>query len=248
MRTIRVFATAIGYIIYLMPFLRKVKATAKEDYQVREYDEFVHQYARNFSRKVMKASGSKVVISGEENLPESSFLLVSNHQANFDIITLLGYFNRPFGFVAKVELKRLPVVRSWMSEMGCLFLDRKDRRQSLKTFKEGIQLLKDGHHLAIFPEGTRSKGREMNDFKSGSFSLAKKANVPVVPVMIDGTYEIMEANGGKMKPSTVHLTICAPIEPSDYETMTLEEISKETRHRIEQAQRNLKETRSYQVI
>nr|WP_279401798.1 lysophospholipid acyltransferase family protein [Piscibacillus salipiscarius] len=87
----------------------------------------------------------------------------------------------------------------------------KNRRESVKTFKKGIELLKDGHPLVIYPEGTRSMGSNMLPFKSGSLALAKKAKVPVLPVMVDGTYKIMEENQNRIKKATVYMTICEPI-------------------------------------
>ena len=75
-----------------------------------------------------------------------------------DIPVLLGYLNKPIGFVSKAEIKKFPVVPTWMELMNCVFMDRSDRRQSLKAIKDGIELLKNGHSIVIFPEGTRSKG------------------------------------------------------------------------------------------
>ncbi|PMU48000.1 1-acyl-sn-glycerol-3-phosphate acyltransferase, partial [Pseudomonas sp. GP01-A3] len=83
--------------------------------------------------------------------------------------------NKPIGFIAKMEITKLPIVPGWMEQMHCVFMDRSDRRQSLKAIKDGVEKLKNGHSLVIFPEGTRSKGTQMGEFKSGSLHLATKS-------------------------------------------------------------------------
>ncbi|GAA0450420.1 lysophospholipid acyltransferase family protein [Alkalibacillus silvisoli] len=230
MRTIWTFTYAISFLFYAAIKLRQLKRKSTFEQQ-----ELIHKVPKQFGRQVVKKSGSKVIVKGEENIPEGSFLLVSNHQGNFDIFTLLGYFKKPFGFIAKIELNRIPVARPWMEYMGCLFLDRHDRRQSVETFKRGIELLRSGYNIAIFPEGTRTKSGQMDEFKEGSFSLARKAGVPVLPIMINGTYKAMEGNDNKIKPETFHLTICEPILPEEYSDMSLEELSEETKKRIQRA-------------
>ncbi len=115
------------------------------------------------------------------------------------------------GFVSKIEIKKMPLVNQWMEFIHCIFMDRNDMKQSLKTILEGISILKSGFSLVVFPEGTRSKSDTMRDFKPGSFKLALKAKVPIVPVTIDGSYKIMEKNNGKIKPAHVDVYIHKPI-------------------------------------
>src|SRR5699024_1808110 len=99
----------------------------------------------------------------------------------------MGYLGVPHGFIAKVELTKFPIVSQWMKEMKCIFMDRSDRRQSLQSIKEGINILKNGHSMVIFPEGTRSKSDAMGEFKAGSMTLATKSGVPIVPITISGS-------------------------------------------------------------
>ncbi|TFB13913.1 1-acyl-sn-glycerol-3-phosphate acyltransferase [Filobacillus milosensis] len=240
MRTLWSLIYGVIYVLYTALTLRKVRKLKREDYTREEYDQMIHEVPKRFARKFFKQSGSKMIVKGEENIPEGSYLIVGNHQANYDIFAYLGYFKEPFGFISKIEVSKLPIVRPWMEVMGCLFLDRDNRRQSVKTFKKGIELLRDGHPLAIFPEGTRSLGSEMLPFKSGSFSLAKKAKVPVLPVMIEGTYKIMEENKNRIKKATVHMAICEPISVEELEEMSLEEIAEETQRRIQHAMDEIK--------
>lgn len=80
---------------------------------------------------------------------------------------------------------------------------------------EGIKIIKEGHSLVIFPEGTRSKGGPLGEFKAGSFKLATKSKAPIIPVTMDGTYKLMEAQGGKVKPATVNVYIHPPVETAN---------------------------------
>lgn len=240
MRTIWSLVYGVIYVLYTGLVLKRLKKLNREDYSRAEYNRMVHKVPKQFARQFFKQSGSKVIIKGEENIPEAPYLIVGNHQANYDIFAYLGYFKEPFGFISKIEVSKIPIVKPWMEVMDCLFLDRKNRRESVKTFKKGIELLKDDHPLVIYPEGTRSMGSEMLPFKSGSFALAKKAKVPVLPVMIEGTYKIMEENKNRIKKATVYMTICEPISVEQVENMTLDELAEETQNRIQCALNDVK--------
>ncbi|MFC0014176.1 MULTISPECIES: 1-acyl-sn-glycerol-3-phosphate acyltransferase [Allobacillus] len=235
MRTLKTLIVSIYRVLRSVPTLKKIKKMDRENYSREEYNAIVHELPKKIGRRIFKSTGSKIVVNGDEKIHDSQVLFVSNHQGNFDIFALLGYLKKPFGFISKIEVKKIPIARTWMEKMDCLFLDRKDRRQSLKTFKQGIELLKDGHSLLIFPEGTRARRDELLEFKSGSLSLARKANVPVQPVMINGTYNIMEANNNRIRKGKVYLTVCDPILPEEYEHMSLDELADETKKRIQEA-------------
>lgn len=179
----------------------------------------IDKTARTWAKRLVAASGSKVQVSGAEFIPtDRSVLFVANHQSNFDIALLLGYVPRAKGFIAKIELANIPIVSAWMKKMHSLFLDRGNLRKSLLTMREAVEILKQGHSLVIFPEGTRSKSNTLAEFKKGSLSIAEKANVPVVPVTIIDTYKILEGNQGfRIKPTPVKLIIAKPIYPGELE-------------------------------
>lgn len=198
-----------------------------------EKDRLVHKTPDFFGKRMVGISGSTVEVKGLEHMPQDrAVLVVCNHQSNFDIPVLMGYLNKPIGFISKAEIKKIPIVAPWMELMNCVFMDRSDRRQSLQAIRDGIQLLKDGHSLVIFPEGTRSKGKEMGEFKTGSFHLAMKSGVPILPVTVDGTYNILEANGNKVKPAHVTLTVSKPIYAEQYKNLDLKDLAEHTRNVI----------------
>lgn len=180
-------------------------------------EERIASTARNWGKALIRVSGSKVEVFGAELVPENeAVLFVSNHQSNFDIALMLGFVPKAKGFIAKIELQKVPIASTWMTKMHSLFLDRQNMRQSVKIMREAVEVLKAGHSLVIFPEGTRSKSSRMGEFKRGSLSIAAKANVPIVPVSIVDSYKIMEGNNGiRIKPSTVEIHIMKPVYPAD---------------------------------
>lgn len=190
---------------------------------------------KDVSQKIINKTNSDVDVTGKEKLPDGPVLVVANHQGLFDILALLGHLGKPIGFIAKKEIKKLPVVSSWMELLHCVFIDRGDRRQSIKAINQGIANLKEGHSIVIFPEGTRGKGNKLNTFKSGSLRLATKANVPIVPVAIDGTHQLLEAGRGRVGTSTITLAINDPIYPSDYQDKKHSELAGELQMVIEQS-------------
>lgn len=189
----------------------------KKEQGEEEYQKYIHEGVTKWGKKRVEHSGSKVNISGIENIPDTNgILFVSNHQSNFDILALLGYLPKEKGFIAKKELSKIPVLSEWMTRINCLFLDRENLKQTAKIITEGIKYLKEGKNMVIFPEGTRSKGKPHRHFKGGSFKLATKSGAPIVPITIDGTYKIMEGNFlNAIKPANVNITIHKPIFVSE---------------------------------
>jgi 1-acyl-sn-glycerol-3-phosphate acyltransferase len=152
-------------------------------------------------------------------MPKGAVVIVANHQGSFDIPVLIGYVPKPFGFISKVEVLKIPIVGAWMLIMNCVFMDRSNRAKSAEAIGTGVEVLKQGHSLVIFPEGTRSKGGPVQNFKAGSVRLAMDAMVPIVPIAIDGTADILEKNKGIMKPADVKITILPPVSVDTYKSM-----------------------------
>ena len=173
-------------------------------------DTLVYKVTTAWANILLKVAGVKVNVHGLENLPKDrSVLFIGNHQGNFDIPIYMSKIPGLKGFVSKVEVQKIPGVRTWMKYMYCVFMDRSSIRKSGEAIIEGIKILKSNHSLVIFPEGTRSKGDTMGEFKAGSFKLATKSKAPIVPVTMNGSYKIMESNNKKwiLKPAEVDLYI-----------------------------------------
>ncbi|MDF2672576.1 MAG: 1-acyl-sn-glycerol-3-phosphate acyltransferase [Clostridiales bacterium] len=211
-RTIIWFIYFWLYLIYLIPHMMMVRYYDRKGDIVKR-DALVNQRVRLWARALVKLAGGKISVIGEENIPKDrSVVFISNHQGNFDIPILLGYINKPKAFIAKIETKKLPLISSWMREMKCVFMDRKDIRQSVQAINDGAEILREGYSLVIFPEGTRSKGENIGEFKHGSFKLATKAGVPIIPVTIKGSYKMMEQTKFIIRPGKVEIIISKPIE------------------------------------
>lgn len=207
MRTIYWYASFVITLLGTLPKLYKIKRLEKQG-KLQERDTYIYKASQKWMRGNLKRSGALVEVAGKENLPkEGPVVFISNHQGNFDIPLLMAYIDMPKGFISKIEAKKIPIVAKWMELIHCVFMDRSTLKGSAGAIIQGIKILKEGHSLVIFPEGTRSKGDQMGEFKAASFKLATKPGIPIVPVTIDGSYKIMEQNSNRIKPAHVKLTI-----------------------------------------
>lgn len=169
-------------------------------------------------RIILIISGVKKEVKGIDNVPkEEAVLYVSNHRSYFDI--LVGYTSVPTltGFVAKKEMRKLPFISIWMKYLNCLFLDRDNVREGLKTILEGVEHIKNGYSIFISPEGTRSQGSEMLPFKEGSFKMAEKTGCAIIPVAISNTDNIFENHMPFIKRAHVIIEFGKPIYPKELE-------------------------------
>lgn len=175
--------------------------------KVAERDALVKKNVTSWARFVVGLSGSTIEVIGEENVPsDTAVVFIANHQGDFDIPILLGYIEKSKAFISKIEILRIPVLSGWMKLMQCTFLDRKNMRQSVRAMAEAVLTVQRGYSLVVFPEGTRSRGRPVGEFKAGSFKLALKTGVPIVPVTIDGSWHLFEETR-LFKPAAVRVTV-----------------------------------------
>ena len=133
-------------------------------------------------RVIMFICGVKLTVIGEENVPKDvPVLYIGNHRSYFDIIITYSRCPRLTGYIAKDTMGKVPLLNIWMKRLYCLFLDRTDMKKGLKTILTGIDQIKTGISMCIFPEGTRNKTEdEMLPFKAGSLKLSEKTGCPIV--------------------------------------------------------------------
>ncbi|WP_099192582.1 lysophospholipid acyltransferase family protein [Tepidibacter mesophilus] len=211
-RTIKWFIYFWYSLIALTPDMKKVKKL-NEQGDIVQKDKIVYEKASNWAKNLVDLSGTRVSVIGEDNIPEDeAVLFVSNHQGNFDIPILLGFIKKPKAFVAKEELRKFPLLSTWMEYMNCIFLNRSNSRESIKAVKQGINNLKQGYSMVIFPEGTRSRDGELGEFKPGALKLATKSKASIVPITINGSKNIMTKGSFIIKPAEVEVIISKPIE------------------------------------
>ncbi|MGL4109836.1 lysophospholipid acyltransferase family protein [Clostridium sp. LP20] len=191
--------------------------------RVDEATEFIHKITHRWAKFIMKISGAKVTVRGLENIPkDQTVVFMANHQSHFDIPLIMSTIDVPKGFIAKKELEKWPGVSTWMKQIRCIFMDRDNLRKSAESIVQGINIIKSGYSMVIFPEGTRSKGGDTHDFKGGSFKLATKPKVPIVPITINGTYKLLEQNNSKIKAASVEVIIHPAV---DVKNLSKEEIN-----------------------
>jgi len=168
-----------------------------------------------WSKFVLKLAGAKVELLQRGTLPDGPALYASNHQGAFDIPLQIAYIDRPIVFIAKKELRRVPLIGDWMALSYSHFIDRENKRASLQTIRACIADLQAEESIIIYPEGTRSNSATMAPFKKGSLNIAVKAGVPIVPVAIIDSFKLKPVDKMVIRPSRIRMVICEPIPTKD---------------------------------
>ncbi|MFT4144940.1 MAG: lysophospholipid acyltransferase family protein [Mobilitalea sp.] len=167
-------------------------------------------------RVILFIAGVKSTVKGRSNIPKNEAVLyVANHRSYFDVLVAYASLPTLTGFMAKKEIAKIPILRTWMRLLQCLFLDRSDIKQGLKTILQGIEQIKAGYSIFISPEGTRSQGPEMLPFKEGSFKMAEKTGCAIIPVSISNTDEVFENHMPWIRSAHVIIEYGTPIYPKD---------------------------------
>ena len=170
--------------------------------------------------------GVTVEVRGLEKIDLSRpYIFAANHQSQFDIFALQGYSGFDFRWMAKKELFRIPLFGWGMKLAGYIPVDRSGGKKALKSLDEAAQRIAGGTSVIIFPEGTRSRDGEIHPFKAGGMVLAIKSKVPLVPVAIHGTYEVLPKGKLLAKPGNVIIIIGDPIETAGYTKKQKQELA-----------------------
>ena len=177
----------------------------------------VHQIARIWARGILLVSRIKVTVHGLANIdPSQSYVYMSNHQSNFDIPVLLAYLPVQFRWLAKAELFKIPIFGRAMRGAGYVKIDRFNQESAFESLNEAAAKMKNGVSVMLFPEGTRSRDGNIRPFKKGGFIMALDAGVPIVPVILLGTWTIMDKSSLRINTGEVSLNIQTPIATADY--------------------------------
>ncbi len=176
-----------------------------------------------------------VNVKGKENIQKNtSYIVVPNHQSMYDIFLIYGWLGLDIKWIMKKELAKIPGLGFGSKKVGHIFLDRSNQRAALKSLEEAKKKLVNGTSVVIFPEGTRSKTGKLIPFKRGAFKLAIDLNLPLLPVTINGTRNIMpHPSGMNIMPGKASLTIHKPIELAELTEKDLPGLMKHVKHAIE---------------
>jgi 1-acyl-sn-glycerol-3-phosphate acyltransferase len=171
-----------------------------------------------------------VTVSGRENIDiKQSYVVIANHQSAFDIFVLYGFLDIDFKWVMKQELRKLPGIGIGCEKVGHIFIDRFDHESALKALSTAKEKIVNGTSIIFFPEGTRSSDGIIRDFKKGAFKMALDLDLPILPVTIIGTKEILPNKTLNLFPGKALMKIHEPISVKDYSDENINELIKKAR-------------------
>ncbi len=177
--------------------------------------------ARDWSRQILRAAGTPVTVEGLEHVPRGQPLVyASNHSSMFDIWALCATLPGSVRFVAKRELTRIPLLGGAMRAAGHIAIDRALKKRAFEAYGQVAATIRRGFSAVVFPEGTRSRTGELLPFKNAPFALAVTAQVPIVPVYVHHTFEILPKGRYVLRPKPIRLLVARPIPTAG---MTLED-------------------------
>jgi 1-acyl-sn-glycerol-3-phosphate acyltransferase len=190
--------------------------------------------ARSWARFLLWGSGVKVRVEGLEKIaPQGSYLFVSNHLSYMDSPVILASIPVQFRFLAKHGLFQIPLLGTHLARAGHIPVPREDARAAVKTMTTAAQVIRDrGVSLLIFPEGGRSPAGDLQEFKEGAAYIAIRAGVPLVPIALHGTYEILPFGSGHVRSGQVTMRVGDPIPTDQLQLRDRGRVTAEVRDRI----------------
>jgi len=172
-----------------------------------------HYYAKLWGKMALLANRVKVKVEGMEQLSgKGPYIFMSNHQGYYDIFALLSHLPYQFKWLAKKELFSVPFLGWTMAAVGYISVDRGGTRDTVEAMNEAAQKIRDGMSVVIFPEGSRSPDGSIQPFKKGGFTLAIKSKVPIVPVAISGSRDIIPKGKLAVTAGEIRIAVAHPIE------------------------------------
>ncbi|MGQ0560961.1 MAG: lysophospholipid acyltransferase family protein [Gemmatimonadota bacterium] len=196
------------------------------------YDRIAHAWGR----WIIWASGVRVVVEGEENVrPDCAQIIASNHQSWYDVFALAAILPKRFRFIAKAELRRIPLFgRAWESA-GHISIRRQDRAKAIAALDAAARLVRsDNSAIMIFPEGTRSPTGCLLPFKKGAFMLGLQTGLEIGPAAVIGSRAVQKKNDWRVHAGTIIVRFGEPIDSSQFDEAHREQLSELVRARIEQ--------------
>ena len=179
--------------------------------------EFVHKVQQFWSRSFFWLMFLPVSVDGTEHIkPGQSYVFVANHQSMFDVWLVYGWLPVIFKWLMKAELRKIPFVGTGCKAAGHIFVDRRNAKAAMESLKEVERQLVNGVCTVIFPEGTRSKDGEVGRFKRGAFQIAWDLGLPVIPLSLDGCFEVLPKGKPFVHRHAVHMHIGEAIDLKKY--------------------------------
>jgi 1-acyl-sn-glycerol-3-phosphate acyltransferase len=197
--------------------------------------EMVRWISESYMRSILWSCGVTVEAAGLENLrADQPYVFMSNHRSVFDIAAMVVTNPTNWRFVAKKELVWIPIFGWAMALAGHIIVDRSNRARSVRSLERAAERVRGGLSVIIFPEGTRSRTREMGPFKSGGFHLAIQAGVPIVPVSIWGSDQITPKSSLRIESGSIGMFYGKPIATESLAVEDRGALKEEVRQTIQQ--------------
>jgi 1-acyl-sn-glycerol-3-phosphate acyltransferase len=202
----------------------------------------VHHYARLWGKAALMANRVKVRMEGMEHLEgRGPYIFMSNHQGSYDVFALLGHLPFQFKWLVKKELFSIPFFGWTMAAAGYISVDREGTRETVDAMNEAAQRIREGMSVVIFPEGSRSPDGSIQPFKKGGFTLAIKSKVPIVPIAIKGSRDIMPKGKLTTAPGQIRMRVGRPIETQHYSLKDRNSLMEKVRTAITESFRSISE-------
>src|SRR3954466_6124063 len=182
LRTLFAGSAAVGITGTLSPIVSALSLVGEE-----AMDPVLNIWARS----ILRASGVRTQARGLENLPAGNFVLAVNHQSHFDALVLFAHIRRHMRFIAKQQLRRIPIFGYALARAGNVFVDRTGSDADKTKLKDSVRAVQERVSIVFFAEGTRAKDGKLQPFKKGAAVLAIEAGVPLVPAALAGTHAIL---------------------------------------------------------
>ncbi len=189
-------------------------------------DQVARYTAVPWARLCLLYSGVRVDIYGQHHLqPKQSYVIVANHLSQFDIFVLYGYLGMDFRWVMKHELRKVPVIGICCEKLGHIFINRSDSQAAIASLNAARARLSNGASVVFFPEGTRSRDGQLKPFKKGAFKMAQELQLPVLPVTLTGTFDILPPGTIRLQPGhQATLTLHAPLAVTGHDENELQSL------------------------
>ena len=218
-----VVGTFIGASLVLLARLVRVPVTVGSFYE---------RTMRRWAAGIIRAAGVKVEIHGAENVPEGGAVCICNHVSWFDVFAIAASLPRAT-FVAKMELRSIPLFGTAAESAGIVFIDRDNRKSAFDSYRLAAQAVQEGKRIIVFPEGTRGFDYRLRQFKKGPFVLAITAEAPLVPTVIHGAIEVMGKGSFRIKSGTIHIHYLEPVETKGHTYEERTALMAETHRRMD---------------
>ncbi|PHR65421.1 lysophospholipid acyltransferase family protein [Alcanivorax sp.] len=179
-------------------------------------------------------SGVRVDVQGRHHLlPGQSYVIVANHLSQFDIFVLYGYLGVDFRWVMKHELRKIPVIGICCEKLGHVFINRDNTEAAIASLNAARARLANGASVLFFPEGTRSRDGQLKPFKKGAFKMAQELGMPVLPVTLSGTFDILPAGTLRLHPgASARLILHPPLSVTGNSDAELQNLVRQSREAI----------------